>query len=61
MKDFVAAEMASAKRKFAADEMSIEIYENEIEFWLSCDECDLCRSGQMCSGHYEQLVAGSSW
>ena len=58
MKAFAQAGLEEAKSKFAADEMSIETFDAEAEFWLSCDACDVCDARQMCSYHYERLVYG---
>ena len=58
MKAFAKQGLAEARQKFAEDGMTVEIFENESEFWLSCDACDLCSNTQMCSGHYEWFFQG---
>lgn len=55
-KVFVEEGLANALNLYMEDD-DIDALETEAEFWLSCDDCEVCDDRQMCSAHFERMYA----
>lgn len=56
----IISDIEEAKERYAQDEIDIDTFENEVEFWMRFggETCDLCRPDQMCASHYEKFYGG---
>lgn len=42
---------------FFEKDHDVEALEDETEFWISVENCELCDGKQLCSAHYERMFA----